>query len=192
MASEAMEQIAVAGQTPTHVFLQAGVGAMAGGVLGYIASSMGENKPTVTVVEPTAANCIYQSAEEGDSRSVEGNPVTIMAGLNCGTPCKITWPLLRDYAEFYMSCPDYVAAHGMRVYAEGKEGEKIVSGESGAVTMGAVSLLLTRPELERVKEAMGLDQNSVILLINTEGDTDPEGYIDIVSHASYPLPTQKR
>ncbi len=189
MASEAMDQLEAKGAIPTHVFLQAGVGAMAGGVLGYIASRMGEHKPIVTIVEPETVNCIYRSAKAGKPCSVEGAPVTIMAGLNCGTPCTITWPVLRDFAQFYMSCPDYVAAHGMRSYAkERRTDETVTSGESGAVTMGALSMVLTRPELEQVKSAMNLGQNSVILLISTEGDTDPEGYVNVVRNGSYPAP----
>ncbi len=193
MASEAFEQLEQAGERPTHLFLQAGVGAMAGGVLGYAAHYYGEQKPVTILVEPSAADCIYRSAlaEDGKAHSVEGNPVTIMAGLNCGTPCKITWPILRDFAEFYCSCPDYVAAHGMRVYAgEETDGEAVVSGESGAATMGALSLILERTELTEIKEAMGLTSDSVILLINTEGDTDPEGYRNIVEKGAYPIPEE--
>lgn len=191
MASEAVDQMNAAGQTPTHVFLQAGVGAMAGGVLAYLSNCFGSKKPVVTIVEPSVVNCIYRSAKAGDKKAhrVEGNPATIMAGLNCGTPCKITWPILRDYAEFYMACPDYVAAQGMRIYARPKlNDKKIVSGESGAATVGALWMLLSQNELIQAKEAMGLNADSVILLFNTEGDTDPQGYDNIVVKNYYPLP----
>ncbi len=191
MASEALEQLEEAGERPTHLFLQAGVGAMAGGVLGYVAHCFGEDKPVVAVVEPEAADCIFLSASAGDgeAHSVEGDPVTIMAGLNCGTPCKITWPILRDYAEFYLSCPDYAAAHGMRVYARGTGTDKaVVPGESGAATMGALALILSEDKLREVKQAMGLTEDSVILLINTEGDTDPQGYRNVVENGAYPIP----
>lgn len=191
MASEAVDQIREEEVTPTHVFLQAGVGAMAGGVLGYIAQAYGAQKPLAAIVEPEAANCIYTSAKAGDgnAHSVEGMPETIMAGLNCGTPCMVTWPVLRDYAEYYLSCPDFAAAQGMRVYADPVGGDpKIVSGESGAATMGALSLLLGREEFSEIKRKMNLDRDSVILLINTEGDTDPEGYKKVVEQGAYPLP----
>lgn len=193
MAAEALEQMEEAKEVPTHVFLQAGVGAMAGGVLGYIASYFGEKKPLVAIVEPEEANCIFRSivAGDGEPHSVEGDPVTIMAGLNCGTPCGITWPVLRDYAEFYMSCPDYAAAHGMRLYAQGLgQDEKVISGESGAATLGVMSLVMTQPELQQIKEAMGLTENSVVLLFNTEGDTDPTGYENIVKKGAYPVPKE--
>lgn len=194
MALEALEQLEKQNCKPTHVFLQAGVGAMAGGVLGFLANSLGADKPVTAIVEPRAANCIFRSAEKADGKaySVEGGPVTIMAGLNCGTPCKITWPVLRDYAEFYFSCPDYVAAHGMRTYAKTQgDDEAVLSGESGAATMGALELVLSQKELEGVKEAMGLTEDSEILLFNTEGDTDPDGYRKIVEDGAYPLPAIK-
>lgn len=191
MASEAVEQMADCQRVPTHVFLQAGVGAMAGGVLGYLANYFGDQKPIVAVVEPEAANCVYRSAKaaDGKAHSVEGDPVTIMAGLNCGTPCKVTWPILRDYAEFYISCPDYVAAHGMRVYANPVGADcAVVSGESGAATMGAFHLIASRQELAEIKKVMSITSDSVILLLNTEGDTDPEGYRSVVEAGDYPLP----
>lgn len=191
MAAEALEQMRAVKAAPTHVFLQAGVGAMAGGVLGYLAQCLGGDKPTAVIVEPEAANCIFRSAKanDGAAHTVEGSPVTIMAGLNCQTPCKITWPVLRDYAEFYLSCPDYAAAHGMRVYAAAVgEDQVVVSGESGAATMGALSLLLSREELRDVRDEMGLTEDSVILLFNTEGDTDPEGYRSVVAEGTYPIP----
>lgn len=193
MASEALEQMEVLKVRPTHVFLQAGVGAMAGGVLGYLAGCFGEDKPVTAIVEPEAANCIFRSvrANDGAAHSVEGDPVTIMAGLNCGTPCKITWQVLRDYAEFYLSCPDYVAAHGMRVYAEASGGDQpVISGESGAATMGALSLVLSREELREIRDVMGFTKDSVILLFNTEGDTDPEGYLRVVVDGTYPVPNR--
>ncbi len=167
---------------------------MAGGVMGYLVHRYGTMRPAVTIVEPAAANCIYISVKAGDGKihSVQGMPETIMAGLNCGTPCKITWPVLRDYADFYMSCPDFAAAHGMRVYAEptGKDA-CIISGESGAATMGALCLLMQKEKLSEIKKQMGLDRDSIILLFNTEGDTDPKGYRNIVENGYCQIPMEK-
>ena len=179
MAAETVEQLEALRVRPTHVFLQAGVGAMAGGILGYLADIYGDRKPIAAIVEPEAANCIYASVAAGDGspHSVGGIAVTMMAGLNCGTPCKITWPILRDYAEFFITCEDAVAARGMRAYAAGLNGDPaIVSGESGAATLGALERILSDGGLAEVKAAMKLNADSVILLISTEGDTDPENY----------------
>ena len=189
MASEAAEQTEAAGEIPTHVFLQAGVGSMAGAVAGYLVNHYGEKAPKIMIVEPDVADCIFRSGEAGELCSVDGAPETIMAGLNCGTPCKSIWPVLKSVPAAYITCKDYAAAHAMRAYAKpAGDDPVIVSGESGASTMGAVLMLLERPELEAARKALGLGADSVILLINTEGDTDPVSYRNIVECGAYPLP----
>lgn len=189
MASEAAEQTEAAGEIPTHVFLQAGVGSMAGAVAGYLVNHYGEKAPKIMIVEPDVADCIFRSGEAGELCSVDGAPETIMAGLNCGTPCKSIWPVLKSVPAAYVTCKDYAAAHAMRAYAKpAGDDPVIVSGESGASTMGAVLVLLERPELEAARKALGLGADSVILLINTEGDTDPVSYRNIVECGAYPLP----
>lgn len=191
MAAEAADELDRRGLCPTHVFLQAGVGAMAGCVCGYLMNHYAGRRPVVSIVEPDAADCIYRSALAGDgaAHAVGGAPQTIMAGLNCGTPCKITWPILRDFASAYFSCPDYVSACGMRTYARPCGSDPaIISGESGAVTLGLLRLLLERDELAAVRSRLRLGPDSVVLLFSTEGDTDPENYRRIVEQGAYPVP----
>ena len=178
MGAEIIEQLD--GKIPTHVFVQAGVGAMAGGMIGYFANMFSDHEPVFAVAEPSTVACLYESAKAGDGQlhSIEGDPVTIMAGLNCGTPCSITWPVIRDRAGFYISCMDEVSENAMRRLAgSSSEQERIISGESGAVTFGA---LMEICKDEQIRTLMGVDRDSVILLISTEGDTDPEGYRRIV------------
>ena len=185
MAAEAIDQMKADGSIrPTHVFLQAGVGSFAGGILGYI-TNIFKNEPPVTVIaEPENAACIYKSAlaDDGKPYSVTGDLDTIMAGLACGEPNTVTWPILRDFAKAYVSCPDYVAAKGMRVLAAPiGDDKKVISGESGAVGLGLLTLLLEREELKTLKDRLKLDENSVIICFSTEGDTDPEQYETIIS-----------
>ena len=178
LAAEAVEQLG--NIIPTHVFLQAGVGAMAGGVMEFLLSCYREKPPIFTVVEPMEAACIYQSVKAGDGlvHPLDGNPSTIMAGLNCGTPCRITWPAIRDKASFFCACDDIITEEGMRAFANPIGSDKIiVSGESGAVTYGLVNRIL---QDEALRKLFGINGDSAILLINTEGDTDPEGYRKIV------------
>lgn len=185
LAAEAAEELDRLAVRPTHIFLQAGVGAMAGGVLGYLMDHYRSEKPVAAIVEPEAAACIYRSAkaDDGEPHAVEGAPVTMMAGLNCGTPCSITWPILRDYASFYISCSDHIAAEGMRSCAAGLDGDPVViSGESGAAALGAAEAILTDEALSEARGAMGLNAGSVLFLISTEGDTDPVNYERIVFH----------
>ncbi|MTI67503.1 MAG: diaminopropionate ammonia-lyase [Firmicutes bacterium] len=195
MANEAIDQMKLDGvQKPTHVFLQAGVGAMAGGVLGYYVNKFKGDHPVTVIVEPHEAACIYKSAMAGDgkARNVAGELDTIMAGLACGEPNTITWEVLRDFASGYVSCPDYVSANGMRILASPMDKDKkVISGESGSVGVGLLDLLMSKPESEELKKSLGLDENSIILFFNTEGDTDPKNYREIVHYGKYPLNVDK-
>ncbi|MFD1779130.1 diaminopropionate ammonia-lyase [Fredinandcohnia salidurans] len=187
---EAMEQIAEVDDRPTHVFLQAGVGSFAGSMLGYLVEKFGEERPMTIIVEPDKADCLYQSMRVGDGKphAVTGALDTIMAGLACGEPSKTSWGILKDYAQSFVSCPDYAAARGMRILANPLGCDpRIVSGESGAaVGIGLVSLVAENSRLIDMKHALNLNQDSKILIISTEGDTDPDHYRKVVWDGAYP------
>lgn len=187
LASEAIEQLEAEGvDKPTHVFLQAGVGSFAGAVQGYLAARFGDDRPITVIMEPDEAPCLYNSAKAGKIENVTGDMSTIMAGLACGEPNTISYEVLRDYSDGYLSCPDYVAARGMRILAAPLKGDpQIVSGESGAVGAGVISLIMENDEYRELREELGLNEDSVILLISTEGDTDPIRYKEIVWDGDY-------
>ena len=168
MAQEAAEQLT---EMPTHIFLQAGVGAMAGAVTGYYRARYGENCPKIVLVEPYGAACIYESMEAGDGQphTAKGSGETIMAGLNCGSPCTVAWDILRDYGSYALECGDNAAKLGMRTLRR----FGIVSGESGASGIGAFLELARSPEQ---KAKLGIGPDSRILFFSTEGNTDPESY----------------
>ena len=189
----AMEMVQALPKPPTHVFLQAGVGSMAGAVAGFLADHYGTDKPVITVVEPHKADCHYRTALAGDGRlhSVDGPMDTIMAGLACGTPCGVSWRQLEAYAEHYISMPDFAAANGMRVLGNPLPGDPFVlSGESGASGFGCVYTILADPAYRSVKEALGINEESRILCVSTEGDTDRENYRRIVWEGKVPAPRQ--
>ncbi len=192
MAEEAVSQLKEAGfETPTHVFLQAGVGAMAGGVLGYLTNRYEGMRPIVSIVEPENIACIYRSAQvdDGEPHPAENTAPTIMAGLNCGEPCTVTWPILRDFADWYLSCPDYVSAYGMRLLAAPAPGDRqVISGESGAVTTGLLNVIAGKEGYGGLKDMLGLNENSVVLLFSTEGDTDPVHYKKVVYEGKDAMP----
>jgi len=187
MVYEAVEQLK--GEVPTHVFLQAGVGSMAGAVAGFLANYYGKDKPRIIVVEPNKANCIYRTAEAADDKLhfVTGKLDTLMAGLACGEPNRIGWEVLQETAEYAISCPDWVAAKGMRILAApiGND-KKVISGESGAVTTGLVAQIMTDPDLVWMKDELKLNSTSKILCISTEGDTDKENYRRIIWDGAFP------
>lgn len=177
MASEIREQLPK-GVIPTHLFLQAGVGSMAGAMAGYFSALWGEKCPKIVIVEPDRADCHYRTAKENDGKIhiVTGTMNSMMAGLCCGEPCTISWEILKN-AECFISCSDEYTIHGMRLLGKPLGDDSIIiSGESGAVTSGVAAAIMTQPELESLRCALGMDENSVILTISTEGDTDRENY----------------
>jgi diaminopropionate ammonia-lyase len=181
MFDEAVEQLSPA--RPSHVFIQCGVGSLAGSLQGYLVEKYGDQRPLLTVVEPTRAACYYQSIKAMDGRphKVGGDLNTIMAGLACGDPSFISWKILRDYADAFAACPDDVTTKGMRVLGNPLAGDdRVISGESGAVTLGLLINLLKQPELEPLKKYLNINSDARILLFSTEGDTDPEMYRKIV------------
>lgn len=184
MAMEANEQLAeYACNRPTHVFVQAGVGSLAGAVTGYFANRYPENPPTVVVVEADVADCLYQGAvaNDGDLRIVGGEMQTIMAGLACGEPNTISWDILKNHVEVFVSAPDWVAAKGMRMLAAPFKGDpQVTSGESGAVPLGLLACIMTMDTMKELRDHLKLDSNSTVLLFSTEGDTDPDRYKEIV------------
>ena len=181
MFDEAVEQLSP--ERPSHVFIQCGVGSLAGSLQGYLVEKYGDQRPLLTVVEPTRAACYYQSIKAMDGRphKVGGDLNTIMAGLACGDPSFISWKILRDYADAFAACPDDVTTKGMRVLGNPLSGDdRVISGESGAVTLGLLINLLKQPELEPLKKYLNINSDARILLFSTEGDTDPEMYRKIV------------
>ena len=185
MAGEAAEQLKEYGaDRPTHVFIQAGVGSLAGAVAGYYAGLYGERCPKIIVMEADAADCHYQSALAGDGepRAVTGSLHTMMAGLACGEVNPISFDILRNHADCFISCSDDVSARGMRMLArpEGSD-PAIVSGESGAIGTGLVSAIMEEESCRGLREALGLDDTSVVLLFSTEGATDPENYAAVMA-----------
>ncbi|WP_308664230.1 diaminopropionate ammonia-lyase [uncultured Acidaminococcus sp.] len=188
LALEAAEALS---QPPTHIFLQAGVGAMSGALAGFFADYYGSRKPVITIVEPNRADCIFRTAAAGDGKlhTVTGALDTIMAGLACGEPCTLGWGELAAHAEHFASVPDWAAAQGMRILGAPVPGDsRVISGESGAVTSGFVCELYRNKELEPLKKELGLDKDSRVLCISTEGATDRESYRRIVWDGAWGKP----
>ncbi len=169
LAYEALEQMNY--QRPTHIFLQAGVGSMAGAIAAVFAEVFKDKPPRVTIVEPTEVACFYETMRIGDGKihAATGNSQTMMAGLNCATPCELAWKILRRYAADTATISDDIAADAMRELAR----QKIISGESGCAGFALANAAL---DSEKLRRALELDSDSIIFVINTEGDTDPSNY----------------
>lgn len=182
LALEADQQMEADGCRPTHIFIQAGVGSLAGAVVGYFSNRFADNPPIMVVAEAGEADCLYQSAVKADGSrvNVTGDMLTIMAGLACGEANTVSWDILKNHVHTFVSCPDWVSANGTRIYSSPIRGdERVISGESGSVTMGLLHAVMTMPEYKDLKDALKLDENSQVLLVSSEGDTDPERYREI-------------
>lgn len=184
MALEADEQLSEDGcGRPTHVFIQAGVGSLAGAVQGYFANRYPENPPKVIVVEAESAACLYKGAakKDGSIQIVDGDMPTIMAGLACGEPNTLSWDILKNHVDTFTACPDWVARKGMRMLSAPLKGDpQVISGESGAAPFGLLASIMTMDEYKDLREHLELDRDSKVLLFSTEGDTDPDRYKQIV------------
>ena len=184
MANEAAEQLrALEVNRPTHVFVQAGVGSLASAMAGYLSNLFPTNPPRFSIMEADAAACLYKGAEaaDGKPRIVGGDLTTIMAGLACGEPNTIGWDILRNHADAFLACPDWVSAKGMRMLAAPVKGDPAVtSGESGAVGMGVISTVMTDPAYAELRDKLELGPDSKVLMFSTEGDTDPVRYREVV------------
>ncbi|MDO4547099.1 MAG: diaminopropionate ammonia-lyase [Clostridia bacterium] len=190
MAREAANQLSEMNvQRPTHIFVQAGVGSLAGAVVGYFTNLYRDNPPKMVIIEASAADCLYKGALAGDGkpRIVEGDLQTIMAGLACGEPNTLSWDILRNHASAFISCPDWVSALGMRMLSSPLKGDqRVISGESGAVGMGVLAAITGGDTYKELRDLIGLDSNSRVLMFSTEGDTDPEQYKNVVWGGKYP------
>lgn len=180
MAAEASNQF---NDRPTHIFVQAGVGSLAGGVVGYFTNKYIDNPPKFIVVETSVADCLYKGAMKntGEIAKVGGDMDSIMAGLCCGEPNITSWDILRNHATCFISAEDNVTRLGMRMLAAPIKGDTpITSGESGAVPFGALVSIMKDKKFSDLKKELELNENSKVLLFSTEGNTDPERYENIV------------
>ncbi len=169
-------------QAPTHVFVQAGVGALAASVCANFWLAWGERRPRVIVVEPERADCFFQSALAGKPVAVHGDLDTVMAGLACGEVSPLAWEIVSGAADAYVVIADRFALEGVRAFANPVAADPaVVSGETGAA--GLAALLATRDSAQ-LRAMLGLDASSRVLLLGSEGDTDPDIYHSIVGRSA--------
>lgn len=172
MIVEALAQMPV---KPTHVFLQAGVGSMAGGVLWYLCHRFPNELPFVGTIEANSCACIYESVAQNTLISIGGTPYTLMAGLNCGEANPATFPLLKAKCSAFIKCSDEFTVQGMLRAKNPVAGDPTFSsGESGAVGLGVVEAVLSNACYRSLRQQLRLDGQSVVLVFNTEGELEDE------------------
>lgn len=176
MATEIVEQLG--DDIPTHVFVQGGVGGMAASLCEVFHQRWRSERPRFVVVEPELAACLFASASAGEPTTVGVERETVMAGLSCGEVSMVAWEVLSAGADDFLTIPDSFVAPAMRLLADPFDSDPaIVAGESAVAGLAAVVALAGGSPLSG---ALALDQSSRVLVIGTEGATDPAIYAQIV------------
>ena len=171
MMKEIVDQIN--NESITHVFLQAGVGGMAGAMVAGVARYL-KNIPKIIVVEPDSAACVMKSIESGKIEKIQIVRESLMGGMSCGEPSLVPWKILKKSVNNCISLPDDDIGKAMKLFANASFGnDKIIAGENAAP--GVISLIACCND-EKVKNSINLNSNSNVLLIGCEGDTDQEMY----------------
>ncbi len=157
----------------THIFLQAGVGGMAGAMVAGAARYL-ENTPKMIIVEPDSAACVMESIKTGKIEKINIERESLMGGMSCGEPSLVPWEILKKSVNNCISLPDDDIGKAMKLFANASFGDdKIVAGENSAP--GVISLIASCND-ENIKNKINLNSNSNVLLIGCEGDTDQEMY----------------
>ena len=164
------------------LLLQSGVGSWAASIIIYILKQW-KNVPLFIGVEPHSANCLFESIKAGHRVSVENDVTTTMAGLNCGSVSTLAWKILKNGLIGSISISDKLSEEAMKTLACPVLGDPIIiSGESGASGLGALIGLCKTNNFRSFKEKIYLNRSSKVLVINTEGDTDPSNYQRVMAN----------
>ncbi|MCF2872331.1 diaminopropionate ammonia-lyase [Octadecabacter sp. G9-8] len=166
-------------RAPTHVFLQGGVGGMAAGITAALVQHWGDKAPRVVIVEPDLAACLFESARTGTATTVHIAEETIMAGLSCGEPSPLAWAILEQEASDFVTIPDTLIPPTVRLLARPLEGDPTI--EAGESAVAGLSALIAAMDDPALASALGLDATARVLLIGSEGITDPEIYAKIMA-----------
>jgi len=165
------------------VILPAGVGGLAAAGAFYYSKRYGAKRPVLIGVEPVSSDCFLESVRfgKGEALPTRGKQTSIMAGLNCGVPSPLAWPIVRDAIPFFLAVGDEYAKQAMRRYYRplGMD-PRVISGESGASGLAALLALTGSEKLASVRSKLPLGRDSRVLLLNTEGDTNPINFQKIV------------
>ena len=162
----------------SHIILQAGVGGMAGAMIAGVARYL-KNVPETIVVEPDSAACVMESIKTGQIEKIDIKRESLMGGMSCGEVSLVPWEILKNSVKYCISLPDDDIARTMRLLGNGSlSNKKIVAGENSAP--GVISLIASCKD-EKIKEKIKLNENSNILIIGCEGDTDQEMYQKLIN-----------
>ncbi len=162
----------------SHIILQAGVGGMAGAMLAGITRYL-DYVPTTMTVEPDSAACVLESIKTGKIEKIDIKRESLMGGMSCGEVSLVPWEILKDSVKYCISLPDDDVAKTMRLLGNASfSKKKIIAGENSAP--GVISLIASCEE-EKIKDKIGLNKDSNVMLIGCEGDTDQAMYQKLIN-----------
>ena len=164
---------------PTHVLVQGGVGGIAAAVAAGMRHRWGEQCPRIIVVEPDRAACLFTSARKGEITSVDIQTETMMAGLSCGEPSPLAWDILRKEAFAFTTIPDSFVAPAMRLLGNSLGNDPAITAGESAVA-GLAALIAACTDTTH-RDILGLDDTARVVLVGTEGATDPDIYRKIMA-----------
>ena len=163
---------------PTHVFVQAGVGGLAAAVIGAFRQDCDGDSPKGVVVEPAKADCLYQSAVAGRPSPTSGDLDTVMACLAAAEASPLAWQVLERGGFAFLALDDDGAVEAMRRAASpAGDDPPLVLGESGAAALGGLMAVAGDAD---ARDALGLNERARVVVIGSEGATDPDIYRQIV------------
>lgn len=173
--SEIDDALAASGLEQPHVVVvPVGVGALMAAAVGHYRARSDE--VVIIGVEPVGADCVLRSAAAGRLETVPGPHRSIMVGLNCGTPSPVAWPVVAKGVDWFVAIEDEWARQAMRTLA----GAGVVAGETGSAALGGLTAFLTAPDSAARRSSNHIDERSTVLILCTEGATDPDAYRHIV------------
>lgn len=193
IALEVIEQTRAAADAPapfTHVLLQGGVGGMAAGIASGLWEHFGAQRPCLIVVEPAQADCLQQSALQGGPARATGSVDSVMAGLACGETSPLAWRFLETSIDAFLTVSDDAAVQAMRTLARGHGDDMpLLGGESGVAGVAGLQALHDHPAWVA---QVGMDADSRVLVINTEGATAPGVYAALVGETAESVLARQR
>jgi len=142
-------------ESPTHIFLQAGVGGFPAAMAAQARRHFG-NDPKIIIVEPTEAPVLLESIQAGKGVKVEGG-ISIMGRLDCKVPSTRALSSLAKTCTHFMTITDNDAEECMKEL----ENEGLETSPSGGA--GYAGLI----DLKNYDES-GLNKDSNIMIFLTE------------------------
>jgi len=170
-------------QIPTHVFIQGGCGGFAGSVCASIRQTWADQMPRVVIVEPHIANCLFESSKANKALFVKINEESIMAGLSCGEASGLAWDIIAEEVSDFVTIPEAVVAPTVRLLANAESGDTVI--EAGESAVAGLAALICAAKQSNIRDQLGLDGSSRVLLFGSEGVTDRAIFDEIMTGDDY-------